>query len=199
MNRVVMNNVSIGYDAEHPIKKGINLSFENKIYAITGESGGGKTTLLETIARIKHPLSGTITTTGKICMVHQHYANFPWLSTLDNVLISNKIAGLPNDFGIDFAKYLLNKVGLAGCEDKYPSELSGGMNQRLAIIRTLMMQPSVLLMDEPLSALDEQTRSKMQKFLMDWHCATNGTIIFVTHSQDEANKMADKIIRMEDL
>ena len=119
--------------------------------------------------------------------MHQRYSNFGWLSCTENVLIAQRDKKLRSR---DDAIKVLAAVGLEQYEDKWPS-------QRLALARTLYVKPKYLLMDEPLSALDDKTRSKMQRLILDVHAETGNTIIMVTHSQDEAFKMCDKIIKFE--
>ena len=113
---------------------------------------------------------------------------------MDNVLIAQRDKKLRDS---DEAMKVLAAVGLDQYTDKWPSQLSGGMQQRLALARTLYVQPKYLLMDEPLSALDDKTRSSMQRLILDVHAVTQNTIIMVTHSQDEAFKMCDDIIEFE--
>ena len=168
-----------------------------------GESGCGKTTLLRTIAGLVKPLSGTISVNGElitkasknnIYMMHQNYTSFDWLKCLDNILVAKKVKGRINKCDVDRAKEMMKLVGLENNEDKYPKQLSGGMRQRLALARTLFMNPGIILMDEPLSALDIETRERMQDLIINQHKETSSTIIMVTHSREEANKMCDVII-----
>lgn len=194
---IALNNLVIGYDK--PLMKPLNYKFEKgKIYGILGKSGCGKSSLLRTIARMNKPLGGSATCDEKvpIYMMHQRYTNFNWLTCLDNVLIAerNRKKRKENESrAID----VLTKVGLEKCLDRYPQELSGGMQQRLALARVLFVRPSILLMDEPLSALDDATRERMQELIMDIHKATQNTIIMVTHSVEEAEKMCDQIIKLD--
>ena len=198
------------------IFKNLNLQFkDNTITSIMGPSGKGKTTLLRCIAGLNNPSSGfvvyedsdfnpfdeenyeTIITEpdSRIFMMHQHYSNFPWKNCLDNVLFPLKLNNEITKNDIEIAKQLLNEVGLTDYT-KYPGELSGGMNQRLAFARTLIMKPKVLLMDEPMSALDEDTRKVMQELLLKMHKKTKNIIILVTHSLKEAQYLSDKIVNL---
>ena len=193
---ITLNNLVVGYN--QPLMKPLNLTFENgHIYGVLGKSGCGKSTLLKTIAKMQKPLSGSIqrNDNDQIYMMHQRYTNFNWLTCLDNVLIAErnkkKRKGLKSK-----AISVLQQVGLGEYLDRYPTELSGGMQQRLALARMLFVKPSYLLMDEPLSALDDSTRATMQKLIMDVHKETNNTIIMVTHSVEEAHKMCDEIIQL---
>lgn len=198
-----LNDLSIGYNGEAIIKH-INQSFnDGLIYGILAKSGVGKTTLLKTIASLIRPVSGEVMIDGIGCcdadknpvyMMHQRYSNFNWRTCVDNVLIAQRDKKLRNRG--DALKALM-AVGLNRYADKWPSQLSGGMQQRLALARTLYVKPKYLLMDEPLSALDDKTRGAMQRLIMDVHTETRNTIIMVTHSQDEAFKMCDQIIELE--
>lgn len=200
---IKLNDLSIGYFGE-PIMEHLNLDFEDGlIYGVLAKSGAGKTTLLKTIAGLIPPVKGHVSIDGvyyrtskrnPVYMMHQRYSNFNWLTCLDNVLIAQRDKKLRDS---DEAMKVLAEVGLDQYTDKWPSQLSGGMQQRLALARTLYVQPKYLLMDEPLSALDDKTRSSMQRLILDVHAATQNTIIMVTHSQDEAFKMCDDIIEFE--
>ena len=203
---IQLNNLSIGYSGV-AIIDGLNLSFEDgKVYGILAKSGVGKTTLLKTIAGLLPPVKGHVSIDGvyyrtsrrnPVYMMHQRYCNFNWLTCLENVLLAqrDKRKRYTEESRAD-AHLALCQVGLDSCEDKWPSQLSGGMQQRLALARTLYVKPKYLLMDEPLSALDDKTRSEMQSLILDIHRKTQNTILMVTHSQDEASKMCDQIIRI---
>ena len=193
---ITLNNLLIGY--KHSLMKPLNIVFDDgKIYGILGQSGCGKSTLLKTIAQTHRPISGEVirNDNNQIYMMHQRYTNFDWLSCLDNVLIAERDKRKRKQ-SVDRAKEVLQQVGLGDYLDRYPKELSGGMQQRLALARVLFVKPQYLLMDEPLSALDDATREKMQQLIMDIHNETCNTIIMVTHSVDEANKMCDQIITL---
>lgn len=193
---ITLNNLVVGY--ERPLMKPLNYKFEDgKIYGVLGKSGCGKSSLLRTIARMNKPLGGQVVNQRKdqIYMMHQKYTNFNWLTCLDNVLIAERNKRKRKELR-QKAIEVLQKVGLGEYLDRYPTELSGGMQQRLALARVLFVRPSILLMDEPLSALDDITRVKMQQLIMDTHKETGNTIIMVTHSVDEARKMCDQIINL---
>ena len=204
---IVVSNLYTGYSRASPLLKGFNYQFDNKIYGILGTSGCGKTTLLRTIAGLTKPLSGEVLIDGEkvskphksgIYMMHQNYTCFDWLTCIDNVLIAKKIQGNITDEDIQNAELMLKVVKLGEDADKYPRQLSGGMRQRLALARTLFMNPKIILMDEPLSALDGETRNEMQDLILDIHKRTNNTILMVTHSIEEANKMCDTIIQLKE-
>lgn len=193
---IILNDLVVGYNK--PLMKPINFVFEDgKIYGILGKSGCGKSTLLKTIAKMHKPFSGNIDrkNTQQIYMMHQRYTNFSWLSCLDNVLIAERNRRRRKEL-VPVAKFILEQVGLGEYLDRYPTELSGGMQQRLALARVLFVKPTFLLMDEPLSALDDTTRAKMQKLILDIHRETNSTILMVTHSEEEAKKMCDQILKL---
>ena len=194
---ITLNKLVVGYDK--PLTKPMNFKFDDgKIYGILGKSGCGKSTLLKTIASMIKPISGEVVNqnTDQIYMMHQRYTNFNWLSCLDNVLIAERKKRKRKELRPQ-AVDVLTKVGLGESLDRYPTELSGGMQQRLALARVLFVKPSILLMDEPLSALDDSTRAKMQQLIMDIHKETGNTIIMVTHSIAEAEKMCDQIITLD--
>ena len=193
---IQLNNLVVGYDK--PLLNPITTTFEdNKVYGILGTSGCGKSTLLRTIAGLNKQMSGSIVKNDASVpyMMHQRYTNFDWLSCLDNVLIAERKRKGRRELK-DEAIEVLKKVGLGDYLDRYPTELSGGMQQRLALARVLFAKPKVLLMDEPLSALDDTTREKMQQLILDCHKETQNTILMVTHSVDEAIKMCDHIINL---
>lgn len=202
---IKVKNLYTGYCRDKPLLKDFNYDFDTKVYGILGQSGCGKTTLLRTIAGLMKPLSGEVVineevvtkaSKNNVYMMHQNYTSFDWLKCLDNVLIAKKVKGRVNGEDIDRAKQIIALVGLEGNEDKFPKQLSGGMRQRLALARTLFMSPEIILMDEPLSALDVNTRENMQDLIIQNHRETNNTIIIVTHSREEAKKMCDVIIEL---
>lgn len=199
-------NLTVGYSKNQPLIEKINLEFGANVYGILGQSGKGKTTLLKTIAGLLKPISGSVlingnlvktAATSNVFMMHQNYSNFDWLTVLDNLLLVNKIKHQkPNKENIDRAMSMLKSVGLEGSEKLYPAQLSGGMKQRVALARILYIKPEIVLMDEPLSALDERTRRDMQNLIMNQHEEMHNTIIMVTHSSDEARIMCNEIIKL---
>lgn len=175
---------------------------KGEFVSIVGPSGCGKTTLLRIIAGLDHASDGEIRLDGepivgrdkRIGLVFQEFALFPWRTTLENIEIGLEIMGVEKKKRIAEAKTFIDIFGLHGFENKYPKELSGGMKQRVAIARTLITQPEVMLMDEPFGALDSQTRNNLQNFLLRIWSKTKETIIFVTHNVDEAVYLSDKIL-----
>lgn len=183
----------------------INLDIKTGgLVCILGPSGCGKTTLLRLIGGLEKPDSGEILEDGHLItepsrergFVFQQYSLFPWLNVLDNVTFGLELSGLPKKENIRRAKIYLEAVGLEGAEKLYPHELSGGMKQRVAIVRSIVNKTRTLLMDEPFSALDMQNRHKLQGELIRIWEKINNTIIFVTHDVDEAVFLADDIVLM---
>jgi NitT/TauT family transport system ATP-binding protein len=175
---------------------------EGEFISLLGASGCGKTTLLRIIAGLIHPDAGSVTLKGSrieaprkdLCMVFQNFGLLPWRSVLDNVAFPLELDGVGRKEREETAAHYLEIVGLQRFHDHYPHELSGGMQQRVGIARALMRKPVVLLMDEPFGALDAQTRESLQDdFLRIW---TNlkTTVVFVTHSIDEALVLSDRVI-----
>jgi ABC-type nitrate/sulfonate/bicarbonate transport system ATPase subunit len=171
---------------------------------LLGPSGCGKSTLLRMIAGLDKPSSGEVLVNGQAItgpgkdrgMVFQKYTSFPWLTVAENVAYGMKINGVPQAQRQETTDRLLKSVGLTAFADVYPETLSGGMQQRVAIARTLALRPSVILMDEPFGALDAQTRSDMQQLLLQIWDETACTILFVTHDVEEAVYLADRIFIM---
>jgi len=168
---------------------------------LLGPSGCGKSTLLRMIAGLDRPESGQIIVNGKPVegpgrdrgMVFQKYTSFPWLTVADNIAYGMKINGVPAEERAKTVARLVEAVGLSGFEKVYPDTLSGGMQQRVAIARTLAVRPEVILMDEPFGALDAQTRTDMQLLLLRVWDETACTVLFVTHDVEEAVYLADRI------
>jgi len=168
---------------------------------LLGPSGCGKSTILRLIAGLDRPDAGEVLVNGKPVthpgrdrgMVFQKYTSFPWLTVEENVGYGLKINGAPEAERDETVARLIREVGLSGFEKSYPDTLSGGMQQRVAIARTLALRPGVILMDEPFGALDAQTRGDMQELLLRIWGETASTILFVTHDVDEAIYLADRI------
>ncbi|MDK2890749.1 MAG: sulfonate transport system ATP-binding protein [Methanoculleus sp.] len=182
---------------------GVNLEISDEEFVcLVGPSGCGKTTLLRIIAGLETATTGGVTVDGravtgpdpKCGMVFQEYSLFPWRRVIDNVAFGLEMKGVAKEERRRTADYYLELVGLSQFRDAYPYELSGGMRQRVAIARALANDPDVLLMDEPFGALDAQTRNRMQKELLSLWEQTKKTIVFVTHSVDEAVYLSDRIV-----
>lgn len=175
---------------------------EGTFVSIIGPSGCGKTTLLRIIAGLEKPSSGRVLLDGRIInhetdrigLVFQQYALFPWFTTLQNIQLGMEIMGVPKKERFEAAMAYIHRFGLSGFENRYPRELSGGMQQRAAIARTLITEPKVTLMDEPFGSLDSQTRNSMQEFLLGIWREKKEMVLFVTHNVDEAVFLSDKIL-----
>ncbi|HIJ06898.1 MAG: ABC transporter related protein [Methanomicrobiales archaeon 53_19] len=204
---VVLRNVSKTFTARQnePLTALQDISAEvsnGEFLCILGPSGCGKTTLLRMIGGLDHPTSGEIEVEGtpvtgpdpRLAMIFQEYSLYPWRTVRANVGFGLQMRGMPHEEREEIVTRFIGLVGLEGFGDSYPYELSGGMRQRVAVARALATDPAVLLMDEPFGALDAQTRNRMQKeLLLIWE-KTKKTVIFVTHSVDEAVYLADRIM-----
>ena len=175
---------------ELEVLDGIDIDIHaGRLTCVVGPSGCGKTTLLRLIGGLETPSAGEVLFEGEPVagpgpergMVFQEYALFPWRTVIKNVSFGLDIGGVGRDEARRAAQQYLQVVDLVGHEDLYPRELSGGMKQRVAIARTLAVEPKILLMDEPFASLDAQTRNGMQEFLVDLWRRTGTTIVFVTH------------------
>ncbi|MDQ1541922.1 MAG: NitT/TauT family transport system ATP-binding protein [Actinomycetota bacterium] len=169
--------------------------------ALVGPSGSGKSTLLDLLGGLSKPTSGDVLVDGRLvtgpgldrAVVFQQYALFPWRTARANVEFGLEATGVRRKDRAATAREYLELVGLGGFEERYPHELSGGMKQRVAIARSLAYQPDILLMDEPFAALDAQTREQLQDELLRLWAATGKTIVFITHSIDEALYLGQRV------
>ena len=172
--------------------------------AVVGASGCGKSTLLRIIAGFEQPTNGTVAVDGDTVtkpgpsrgVVFQDYGLFPWLTVRENVMCGPRQRKASRPTASVISDRFIDAVGLTRMAGKYPHELSGGMQQRVAIARVLANEPSVLLMDEPFGALDALTRSSLQIELSRIHKTTGTTVVFVTHSIEEAVFLADRVVVM---
>lgn len=186
--------------------KAINFNLkENQIVAIVGKSGSGKSTLLRLLSGLAMPDAGVIKYKGEkvispiegVNMVFQNYALLPWESVFNNVAFGLQAKGLPKSEIKEKVDFVLNLIGLSGFEGNYPSELSGGMCQRVGFARALVMQPEILMLDEAFSALDAVTAQQLRSDFMDLWLNDKlniKSIVMVTHSIKEALLMADRIL-----
>ncbi|UCE73321.1 MAG: ABC transporter ATP-binding protein [Methanomassiliicoccales archaeon] len=204
MDRVTLKNVSKSFDDLMAVRDLSLVVKDEEFVSLLGPSGCGKTTVLRLIAGLEQPTNGEIYEDGKLVsgpgsdrgMVFQEFALFPWRTVIKNVEFGLEIKGLSKHKRREKALKYIDLVNLEGFEDTYPHELSGGMKQRVGIARALANEPDVLLMDEPFGSLDAQTRNIMQKELLRIWEQTKTTIIFVTHSVDEAVYLSDRIIAL---
>ncbi len=222
--RSVLPKLSKGLSKERILKEtghtvGVNnVSFEvneGEIFVIMGLSGSGKSTLIRCLNLLNKPTEGKIYVDGKdivyydnkdlkvfrqtkVAMVFQHFGLFTHRSVIDNVAYGLEIKKVPQSERYKIAGETLSSVGLQGWEDKYPNELSGGMQQRVGLARALATNPDILLMDEPFSALDPLIKREMQQELLDIQSRLKKTIIFITHDINEAFKLGDRVAIMKD-
>jgi NitT/TauT family transport system ATP-binding protein len=169
---------------------------------VIGPSGCGKSTFIRIVAGLDEATGGQILLDGKAVtgpgpdrgMVFQGYTLFPWLTVKRNVMFGLEMRGKAKDTAESEARQWLDMVGLSKVEESYPHELSGGMKQRVAIARALANEPRILIMDEPFAALDAQTRSQMQSYLLQIWKKVDVTILFITHDLEEAAYLADRIL-----
>jgi len=175
--------------------------------ALLGPSGSGKSTLLRVIAGLERPDAGSVEIDGRdatnlapqrrgVGFVFQHYAAFKHMTVRENVAFGLKVARRPKAEIRARVEELLELVQLPGLADRYPSQLSGGQRQRMALARSLAVQPSVLLLDEPFGALDARVRKELRAWLRHLHDEVHVTTVFVTHDQEEAMEVADRIVVM---
>ena len=177
---------------------------QHEFVAILGPSGCGKSTLLNMVAGFDRPTRGSVKVeeeeivepSPRRCVVFQEPALFPWLTVMDNVVFGPKNRRQPAAEYQPRAAQIIEQVGLRGFEASYPAELSGGMRQRVGIARVLIMEPKVLLMDEPFGSLDAQTRTLMQELLLALWQRHQQTVLFITHDIEEALLLADRVCVM---
>jgi NitT/TauT family transport system ATP-binding protein len=199
------------HGGSRPVRALESVSFEidqGEFVSLLGPSGCGKSTLLSLIAGFEKASSGEILSDGKLVvgpgadrgLVFQDYALFPWKSLLQNVMYGPLKRGLPRQESIAIARHYISLVGLTGFEAHYPHQLSGGMRQRCALARSVANNPSVLLMDEPLAAIDALTRNTLQEEILRVCDSADRklrkTVVYVTHSIEEAVFLSDRIILM---
>lgn len=201
---ISIDNVSKKYGTFQALES-VNLEIkQGEFVVLLGASGCGKSTLLNQIAGFDFPTSGKVVVNGREVreidphcgMVFQQYALFPWLSVLDNVAFGLKMKGINTKERHATALRYIEMVGLKGFEGHYPKALSGGMRQRVTIARVLANDPDVILLDEPFAALDAMTRQVLQEELLQIYQKSGKTIVFITHSIDEALLLSTRMVIM---
>lgn len=202
---VQLKGVQKTYDGESLVVRDLNLDIrEGEFLTMLGPSGSGKTTTLMMLAGFEtathgeiyldgHPINRLAPEDRNIGMVFQSYALFPHMTVAENVAFPLTVRGLPKSGMGDRVKRALGMVGLKGFDDRRPAQLSGGQQQRVAVARALVFEPKLVLMDEPLSALDKQLREQMQYEIKQLHHRLGITIVYVTHDQSEALTMSDRV------
>jgi NitT/TauT family transport system ATP-binding protein len=200
---VEMRNVAKTYDSGVEALREITLALpRGELSTFLGPSGCGKTTLLKIIAGLISPSDGEIWVKGnkvsgpgpERAFVFQDFALLPWASVLRNVAFGLELRGIAKDKREEIARKYIAEVGLSSFESRYPHQLSGGMKQRVGLARALAIDADIVLMDEPFSSVDEQTRRKFQEELLDLLKINQKTVIFVTHSIEEAAYLSDQIV-----
>lgn len=204
MQQIVLENITKKF-ADLQVLNNINLTIEKgEFAAIVGPSGCGKSTILRMIAGLDRPTSGRVSANGseivqpdtQRVLIFQEHALYPWRTVADNVGFGLEMGGVPAAERTKRIDGILEKVGLNGFQNYYPHQLSGGMKQRASIARALVMNPEVLLLDEPYGALDAITRVTMQNELITLWRGTGKTVLLITHDIDEAVYLADTIYVM---
>ena len=199
---VRLERLDVGYQGRAVLRQ-LSLTVRaREILVVLGPSGCGKSTLLRTIAGLQPPVSGQVLVDGVAvrgpgegrALVFQDDGLLPWRTVARNVELPMAIRGLARGQRRRVAREWIERVGLAGSESRLPRQLSGGMRQRAQLARTLAGEPRIVLMDEPFGALDTQTRSTMQRLLVDVWRQTDATVVFVTHDVDESLALADRIV-----
>ena len=200
---VEVRGIAKTYEGGVQALQGVDLGFpEGQLTTLLGPSGCGKTTLLKIIAGLLPPNVGDVLVRGRKvtgpgperAFVFQDFALMPWATVLRNVAFGLELRGMPGKRRHEVARRYIAEMGLSGFEDRYPHELSGGMRQRVGLARALAVDADVLLMDEPFSAVDEQTRRKFQEDLLHLLQIEKKTVIFVTHSIEEAVYVSDRVV-----
>lgn len=206
--KITMRDVTKTYESSrgtvHALSKTTLDVADGEFVTIVGPSGCGKSTLLMIASGLENPTSGEVIVDGKPagppgpsrCVVFQQFALFPHLNVEQNIGFGLRMRGVGRAGRQDPVAEQIAAMGLAGFERAYPSELSGGMQQRVAIARALVLEPSILLMDEPFGALDAQTRTVMQDEMASLRARLNCTVIFITHSVEEALYLGDRVVAM---
>jgi NitT/TauT family transport system ATP-binding protein len=210
-SEIVVSNISKSYGSGPFAKEVIkDCSFtieSNKLTVMIGPSGCGKSTLIQLIAGFEQPSSGEITMGGKPLrgpgkdrlVLFQESALFPWMTTYDNIMYGPRARGEDNQESRDLANFLLNKVGLEAFRDKYPAQLSGGMQRRAELARAMINKPEIMILDEPFRGLDNMSKELMWEYYAKLYEEDRNTNFFITTDIDEAIFLADRLLIMSNL
>ena len=202
MAALEVRDVTFSYDNKTPVIENINITLqEGELVCLLGVSGGGKTTLFNVIAGLNVPQKGSVLLngenitgkTGKISYMLQKDMLLPFRTVVDNVAMPLILKGMPKRKAREKASAMFEQFGIEGTQKKYPAELSGGMRQRAALLRTYMFSSEAALLDEPFSALDTITKSEMHRWYLDVMERIKLSAIFITHDVDEAIFLSDRI------
>ena len=202
---IAVRNIGMTYPGGVEALKGVDLEIPTgELTTLLGPSGCGKTTLLKIIAGLITPVGGDVVVHDKVvdgpgperALVFQDFALLPWATVMRNVAFGLELRGLARSERESIAQKYITEVGLSGFENSYPHELSGGMRQRCGLARALSVDADILLMDEPFSAVDEQMRRKLQEDLLGLLKVEKKTVVFVTHSIEEAVYLSDQVAIM---
>jgi NitT/TauT family transport system ATP-binding protein len=197
-NLIAFDRVGMRYDGGEVALAGVSFDVQRgEFVCIIGPSGCGKSTVLKLIAGLEEPTAGTVHRPRGVSMVFQSGALFPWLTAVDNAAMGLTARGMPTDAARREAMRSLNLVGMTEFAAKYPRALSGGQRQRVGIARALAVQPDVLLLDEPFSALDAKTTHDLHQDLLHIWRQTGTTIVMVSHLIEEAVSLADRVLLMQ--
>ena len=203
---LAFDEVSFSYETGHKILDKLSFDvYPGEFISIVGVSGSGKSTVFRLVTGLDEPSSGTISLTGnkdlkrlgKVGYMPQQDLLLPWRTILENVCLPLEIVGIDKKAAQQQVMPLLTDFGLAGTENNYPNELSGGMKQRVAFLRALLSGNSLLLLDEPFSALDAITKLSMQEWLINQWTKRQATILFITHDVEEALFLSDRIFMLK--
>lgn len=204
---ISLKDITFSYDGSHNVLNGLNLLIKrNAFTSILGPSGSGKSTLLKMLSGFLTPSSGTLEIMGNVSLIFQDYALFPHLTVLQNILYGLKLQKRPATIKraaykeqlLKQANQMARILGITDLLKRYPNELSGGQQQRVALARALVLKTDVILMDEPLSSLDEKLRIRLREELRALQKHLSLTIVYVTHDRGEALAMSDEIAVLND-
>jgi NitT/TauT family transport system ATP-binding protein len=202
---VIMRGVVRRYEGPPPVHALGPIDLElarGEFFSVVGPSGCGKSTLMDALCGLSKPTSGTVSFEGKelrgevpdgVGVVFQEDSSMPWLTVRQNVAFGLRLAPLPAKEAADRVEHAIGFMGLAQFAEHYPAQLSGGMRQRVCIARTLVLQPRLILLDEPFGALDQQTRLLMGDELLRLWRETGATVLLITHALDEAAMLSDRV------